>query len=191
LRYRHHPNLGQSSDEWENARLFPKAAHCVLPKLIPIMMIAPEQKNSWSKLLTSIILSPGLIRLPKTVPTIVLSDHVSNPAQNCTARPCHPNVARQCQCDAILKKQCCRLVTAQCPPVGERVNWTMKPFLCRLRNRLYGRLAFISDSFAKLLAALKPGGRDFRSQRMCPFCGLITSRYKRCCLECGKSLKPA
>jgi predicted amidophosphoribosyltransferase len=25
-----------------------------------------------------------------------------------------------------------------------------------------------------------------RSQRMCPFCGLITSRLKACCLECGK-----
>jgi hypothetical protein len=26
------------------------------------------------------------------------------------------------------------------------------------------------------------------SQRMCPWCGLITSRLKACCLECGKSL---
>ena len=25
-------------------------------------------------------------------------------------------------------------------------------------------------------------------QRMCPFCGLITSRLKAHCLECGKSL---
>ena len=24
------------------------------------------------------------------------------------------------------------------------------------------------------------------SQRMCPNCGLITSRLKACCLECGK-----
>jgi hypothetical protein len=28
----------------------------------------------------------------------------------------------------------------------------------------------------------------YRSQRMCPFCGLITSRLKTSCLECGKSL---
>src|SRR5882757_7152167 len=28
----------------------------------------------------------------------------------------------------------------------------------------------------------------YRSQRMCPSCGLITSRLKACCLECGKSL---
>jgi len=32
---------------------------------------------------------------------------------------------------------------------------------------------------------------DFASQRMCPFCSLITPRYKTCCLECGKSFKPA
>jgi len=30
---------------------------------------------------------------------------------------------------------------------------------------------------------------DFRSQRMCPFCGLITARSKAFCLECGKSLR--
>jgi hypothetical protein len=28
----------------------------------------------------------------------------------------------------------------------------------------------------------------YGSQRMCPFCGLITSRLKTRCLECGKSL---
>ena len=28
----------------------------------------------------------------------------------------------------------------------------------------------------------------YGSQRMCPWCGLITSRLKACCLECGKSL---
>ena len=39
-----------------------------------------------------------------------------------------------------------------------------------------------------MFARLRPGGRDFQSQRMCPFCGLITSRYKTCCLECGKVL---
>ena len=27
----------------------------------------------------------------------------------------------------------------------------------------------------------------YGSQRMCPFCGLITSRLKACCLECGGS----
>jgi hypothetical protein len=28
----------------------------------------------------------------------------------------------------------------------------------------------------------------FGSQRMCPACGLVTSRLKKCCLECGKLL---
>ena len=31
----------------------------------------------------------------------------------------------------------------------------------------------------------------FRSQRMCPSCGLITSRRKSRCQECGKSLTTA
>ena len=58
----------------------------------------------------------------------------------------------------------------------------------RLRRRLSRKLVLIIDRF-KLLA--KTEDRDFASQRMCPFCGLITSRRKTCCLECGKSLKPA
>jgi hypothetical protein len=32
---------------------------------------------------------------------------------------------------------------------------------------------------------LKPQMTGFRSQRMCPSCGLITSRLKARCLECG------
>ena len=31
----------------------------------------------------------------------------------------------------------------------------------------------------------KPQSAGFRSQRMCPFCGLITSRLNPRCLECG------
>ena len=33
---------------------------------------------------------------------------------------------------------------------------------------------------------LRPQLAGFQSQRMCPSCGLITSRMKACCLECGK-----
>ena len=33
---------------------------------------------------------------------------------------------------------------------------------------------------------LKPQVADHGSQRMCPNCGLITSRLKANCLECGK-----
>jgi hypothetical protein len=35
---------------------------------------------------------------------------------------------------------------------------------------------------------LKPEIAGYGSQRMCPSCGLITSRLKLSCLECGKSL---
>jgi len=34
-----------------------------------------------------------------------------------------------------------------------------------------------------------PQVAGYGSQRMCPACGLITSRLKPFCLECGKSLK--
>jgi hypothetical protein len=34
----------------------------------------------------------------------------------------------------------------------------------------------------------KPEIAAYGSQRMCPSCGLITSRLKACCLECGQSL---
>lgn len=35
---------------------------------------------------------------------------------------------------------------------------------------------------------VKPQIVAYGSQRMCPACGLITSRLKAYCLECGKSL---
>ena len=35
---------------------------------------------------------------------------------------------------------------------------------------------------------VKPQIAVYGSQRVCPFCGLITSRLEACCLECGKSL---
>jgi hypothetical protein len=35
---------------------------------------------------------------------------------------------------------------------------------------------------------LRPRAAGYGSQRMCPSCGLITSRLKACCLECGQSL---
>lgn len=38
---------------------------------------------------------------------------------------------------------------------------------------------------------LKPGVARLGSQRMCPSCGLITSRLKERCLECGQSLTAA
>jgi hypothetical protein len=58
-------------------------------------------------------------------------------------------------------------------------------------NRLRKRLAFIPDLLRKLPGILIPRGQEVRAQRMCPFCGLITPRFKAFCLECGKSLNPA
>jgi hypothetical protein len=63
----------------------------------------------------------------------------------------------------------------------------MAPNFRRLLNRLRRELAVIASSRATPV----PEDRNFRAQRMCPFCGLITLRQKRCCLECGKTLKPA
>jgi hypothetical protein len=56
--------------------------------------------------------------------------------------------------------------------------------------RVRSLLGFIPALLRKLLGT-KPGDGEFAPQRMCPFCGLITSRRKRHCLECGKALKPA
>lgn len=67
----------------------------------------------------------------------------------------------------------------------------MEPVLRPLRRQLRRRLAFLSDFFGKLLATLTPQAREVRSQRMCPFCGLITPRHKANCLECGRALNPA
>jgi len=49
----------------------------------------------------------------------------------------------------------------------------------------------IADWLMTWFATFKRKDRDFKSLRMCPFCGLITSRHKTCCLECGKSFNPA
>lgn len=62
----------------------------------------------------------------------------------------------------------------------------MHLFLVRIRSLL----AYIAASLRKLLRMVPRDG-DFASQRMCPFCGLITARHETCCLECGKSLRPA
>jgi len=56
------------------------------------------------------------------------------------------------------------------------------------RPSLRRRLAFVREFLGTLLAIFKPRTQEVRSQRMCPFCGLITPRAKRTCLECGKSL---
>jgi hypothetical protein len=64
----------------------------------------------------------------------------------------------------------------------------MEPVRRPSRNRLRTRLAFLTDLLGKLRTTLTPHGQQVQSQRMCPFCGLITARSKSFCLECGKSL---
>ena len=60
----------------------------------------------------------------------------------------------------------------------------MEPY----RPSLGRRLASARKFFMTLLAIFKPRREEVRLQRICPFCGLITPRAKRFCLECGKSL---
>ena len=69
-------------------------------------------------------------------------------------------------------------------PIRKSGTLAMDPVV----DKRHGVLALITDSLRKLFGM---NSRGFASQRMCPFCGLITSRRKTCCLECGKSLKPA
>jgi hypothetical protein len=63
----------------------------------------------------------------------------------------------------------------------------MEPYRPLLRRRL----ASLREVLGKLLTIFNPRSHEVPSQRMCPFCGLITPRAQRVCLECGKSLSAA
>ena len=67
----------------------------------------------------------------------------------------------------------------------------MRDYFRRLREHLRRRSAFVTNLFSKVLTTLKSDSPQLGSQRMCPFCGRITSRYKTCCLECGRHLEAA
>ena len=69
---------------------------------------------------------------------------------------------------------------------GLTMETVLHPLLVRVR---YLR-AFVAASMRKMLR-MEPHDGDFASQRVCPFCRLITPRYETCCLECGKALRPA
>jgi hypothetical protein len=60
------------------------------------------------------------------------------------------------------------------------------PFVAGVRSLF----AFLAASLPKSLKMERHDG-DFASQRMCPFCGLITPRDETCCLECGKAFRTA
>jgi hypothetical protein len=57
------------------------------------------------------------------------------------------------------------------------------PLLAGVRRLLANGAASLRRSLG-----MEPHDRDFTSQRMCPFCGMITARFESSCLECGKAL---
>jgi hypothetical protein len=65
----------------------------------------------------------------------------------------------------------------------------MESILRWFRNRIRRGLARIAALFEKFRSTLTPQAQQVGSQRMCPFCGLITPRAKRLCLECGAPLR--
>jgi len=66
----------------------------------------------------------------------------------------------------------------------------MNSTLDRWKIRYRIRLRDLKASVSALLSSLKPSS-SVKLQRVCPFCGLITPRFKVCCMECGKKLAPA
>jgi len=73
---------------------------------------------------------------------------------------------------------------------SEKRDVTMDSVLHRIIVGVRSLRAFIAASLRKSIGMEAHVG-DFASQRMCPFCGLITPRYETRCLECGRTLKPA
>jgi hypothetical protein len=57
----------------------------------------------------------------------------------------------------------------------------------RIRDRFRKKVRGIIDFFSTSIVTGKSATQRFGSQRMCPFCNLITPRSGRFCLECGKS----
>jgi hypothetical protein len=57
------------------------------------------------------------------------------------------------------------------------------------RERLRRQFAVLVGSLKRLLATSERPSQGYASQRMCPFCGLITPRSKPSCVECGKSFR--
>jgi predicted amidophosphoribosyltransferase len=49
-------------------------------------------------------------------------------------------------------------------------------------------IALFTILLLRRMSKVKPQIAGYGTQRMCPSCGLITSRLRTCCLECGKPL---
>jgi hypothetical protein len=173
---------------------------------VSTLMMALSGGNGWSKLLT---FGPVVHRRPgfgRRISTIGISIKVSNQAQNYI--PGHAilefagisgrNDSADCPraraaCPVMPETQARNPGQKPRPEAQARKNESkpMTPDLSRFGNRARRRLASTRDWLANLLATVRRAEPSFRSQRMCPYCGLITSRHKRCCLECGRALNPA
>ena len=155
--------------------------------LVSSNMIAQAHSNRWSELLTFVLTVVADESDRQGAPTGCL---VSNPAQN---RGSSRVMVKQSELEPNARSS---LGALRCPLFGGTVSLkgessegkSMEPVLPPFHTPFRRRLAFFTDLLTKLIVRLKSRPRDFGSQRMCPFCGLITSRSKRLCLECGKSL---
>jgi hypothetical protein len=156
--------------------------------LVSVVMIAERQKENWSALLTlHQRVRSCRVRSQENRPG------VSNLAQNNQAR--HViffNVAEIRKGDPT-RPRLSHLPLETIPAWGRKNEGgsLMERAFRRFRDRFRRRLASITASVSGLFVAVAPPVRGYASQRMCPFCGLITSRSKTSCLECGKSLAPA
>jgi hypothetical protein len=56
-----------------------------------------------------------------------------------------------------------------------------------LQRRHYSERA--TRGYIRIIERMEPHAGDFISQRVYPFCDLITLRHETCCLECDKTLR--
>jgi hypothetical protein len=148
---------------------------------LTIMMVQPG-RNSWSELLT---LGPScrLWYAPQTA-SKVSCRHVTRTLENTSHAWLIVSHANEQSCTEPLSATCHRW---HC--LSENVALvahSSHSFLSRIRTMR----AFIAAWLRRSLK-IAPHDGDFASQRMCPFCGLITPRHETCCLECGKSFRTA
>jgi hypothetical protein len=166
--------------------------------LVSVSMIAWTAGNSWSELLTDVLLE-GKRTISRRCHFGIFGAQGEQSGTESQRRPCHHEpagdaTARPSPQNTPVSWR--RTIPQLRPPFWEKDHRVelMEPISRQLGNHLRRALAFIRTFFPKPGRDVDDGpmfGKDLKSQRMCPFCGLITSSYKTCCLECGKSLKPA
>jgi hypothetical protein len=156
-------------------------------------MMPEHRKNSWSELLTPVC-SPNPCQRAESPKCN--SYFLAKSEQFCAELPglaCHPELV------AVMNRDLCRRLrfggrSHSALPIVQAIRETRSPAMDRVRHPFLLLVrtlrAFMAASLRRLFR-MEPRAGDFASQRMCPFCGLITPRYEAYCLECGKSLKPA